>query len=237
MSQSNPPTVTPKPIENWLALVLAIAFAAGIVLPSILYGLLLRQRQPADVLISCGLSLFACIVYLWTLHAISVITLRDRWMSQAIFGAAITGILGASVAIYKNFGTTTTYPLEGPWEFRLQRTIEGNVQCTWYGEVMVVNSISKNVYVGLAGDNRDQNDSENCPYGVKIVKSIEWNDRSNQFSFLIENFTPSAIHPKERFAPSTPLHFSLKANGDDWISEEPDKNSSASGFNMVLHRQ
>lgn len=157
-------------------------------------------------------------------------------MSQAIFGAAITGILGASVAIYKNFGGTT-YPLEGQWEFRLQRKIDGNVQCTWYGVIMVVNSISKNRYTGLAGDNRDYNDSDVCPYGVKIIKSIEWDDQHKDFSFLIENFSPSASHPKERAAPSTPLHFTLKESGDDWLSEGVDQNSSAFGFTMVLHRQ
>jgi hypothetical protein len=236
MPDLSPPVTPPKAIQNWLAIILAIAFATGILLPSILYGLLLRPRLPADVLISCGMSLFACIVYLWTLHAISVTTLRDGWMSKAIFGAAITGILGASVTIYKNFGGNT-FPLEGPWEFRLQRNVDGNIQCTWYGEIMIVNSISKNVYIGLAGDNRDNNDSELCPYGVKLLKSIEWNDRDKQFSFLIENFPPSPTHPKDRWAPTIPLSFNLKEKGDDWVSEEPDKNSSSVTFSMYLHRQ
>jgi hypothetical protein len=236
MSDPSTPLIPSNVIQNWLAIILAIAFATGILLPSILYGLFLRPRLPADVLISCGMSLFACIVYLWTLHAISVITLRDSWMSKAIFSAAIMGILGASVTIYKNFGGNT-FPLEGLWEFRLQRNVDGNIQCTWYGEVMIVNSISKNVYIGLSGDNRDNNDSELCPYGVKLLKSIEWNDRDKQFSFLIENFLPSPTHPKDRAAPTTPLRFNLKANGDDWVSEEPDKNSNSATFSVSLHRQ
>jgi hypothetical protein len=197
-----PAVIPSKAIQNWLALIMAVAFATGILFLSILYGLLLRPRLPADVLISYGMSLFSCIVYLWTLHAISVITLRDSWMSKAIFGAAITGILGASVAIYKNFGGNT-FPFEGLWDFRLQQNVDGNIQCRWYGVIMFVNSTSNNRYNGLAGDNRDKNDSEECLYGVKNLTSIEWNDRNKQFSFLIENFPPSSTYPPGRTAPSS----------------------------------
>jgi hypothetical protein len=100
---------------------------------------------------------------------------------------------------------------------------------------MFVNSASNNYYIGLAGDNRDYNESDQCgPYGVKSIQSIEWNDRNAKFVFSIANFSS---HSTEKLAPSTPLHFALKADGDDWVGDDTDKNSAGYGFNMVLHRK
>jgi len=157
-------------------------------------------------------------------------------MSKAIFGAAITGILGASVATYKNFGGNA-FPLEGQWNFHLKQKMDGNLGCAWYGEIMIVNS--GNHYIGLAGDNRDSNgDPDTCLYGVKNLRSIEWNDQDSTFTFLIDYFPKSQTHPGNKVAPADPLHFKLRRNGDDdWISEEPNENSDTATFSLTLHRE
>jgi hypothetical protein len=100
---------------RWLGVTLTIVLAAGILFPSILYGVLLRPRSASDVLIASGTCLFSALVYLWTLHAISIIAFRDAWMSKAIFSAAVTGILATSVVVFKS-QVANSFPLEGKWE-------------------------------------------------------------------------------------------------------------------------
>jgi hypothetical protein len=219
----------------WLGSIIAVILALGILLPPILYGVLLHPRWAGDVLVAVGVCLFSALVYLWTLHAISVITFRDAWMSKAIFGAAITGILGTSVIVFRT-QLATSFPFEGRWEFHLERVVDNNVNCVWAGQIMIVNNTDRNAYMGLAGDNQDDNDT--CFYGVKDVRDIEWNDRDTppKFSFFLVNFPKSASHPSENASPTSPLIVQLRQEGNDWFSVVSKEKTSSTPFRISLKR-
>jgi hypothetical protein len=230
MSDSAPNVGVGKYGSPMLSVVLTVALAAGILFPSIYYGVLLRPRSAADVLVASSVCLFSSVVYLWTLHAISIITFRDAWMGKAIFGAAITGILGTSAVIYKS-QLSNSYPFAGKWDLALQRRVGENTNCVWSGKILLVNNVNTNTYTGIAEDATDV--SGGCPYGVKTISRIEWNDEQNTIDLLLVNFPVSASHISENAAPPS-LTFRLKREGSKWLSEKSDEKTNSSAFLISL---
>jgi hypothetical protein len=215
--------------SSLLSIVLTISLAAGILFPSILYGVLLRPRSASDVLVASSVCLFSSVVYLWTLHAISIITFRDAWMGKAIFGAAITGSLGTSAVIYKT-QLSNDFPFVGKWDLALQRKVGDNTNCVWSGKILLINNHSTNTYTGIAEDATDA--SNGCPFGVKDIARIEWNDQGDTIDLLIINFPASALHPIENAAPQS-LNFRMKQDGSGWLSVESEEKTNSSVF--ILH--
>jgi hypothetical protein len=215
-----------------LSVILTISLAAGILFPSVLYGVLLRPRSASDVLVASSVCLFSSVVYLWTLHAISVITFRDAWMGKAIFGAAITAILGTSAVIYKS-ALSDSFPFAGKWDMALQRVVGDNTNCVWSGKILLVNNNNTNTYTGLAED--ATNVSDPCPYGVKSISRIEWNDQLATIDLLLNNFPVSSSHVTENAAPPS-LSFRLTREGSKWQSVKSDQKTNSSAFLLSLER-
>jgi hypothetical protein len=215
-----------------LSVILTVSLAAGILFPSILYGILLRPRSASDVLVASSVCLFASVVYLWTLHAISIISFRDPWMGKAIFGAAITGILGTSAVIYKS-QLSNSFPFVGKWDMAIQRFVGDNTVCVWSGKILLVNNTSTNTYTGLAEDATDTSNA--CPYGVKDIIRIEWNDQLSTIDLVLINFPASSSHVAENAAPQS-LTFRLKQDGSRWVSEKSADKTNSSAFIVSLVR-
>jgi hypothetical protein len=218
--------------SSLLSVILTVSLAAGILFPSILYGVLLRPRSAAEVLVASSVCLFASVVYLWTLHAISIITFRDAWMGKAIFSAAIAGILGTSAVIYKT-QLANSYPFAGKWDLALQRTVGENTNCVWSGKILLVNNNSTNTYIGIAEDASDS--SNPCPYGVKDISRIEWNDKLSTIEILLVNFPISSLHIAENAAPQS-LTFRLTQDGSNWRSVKSDDKTNSSAFLLTLRQ-
>src|SRR5580700_2617368 len=88
----------------------------GILAPTALYSFRLTSPSPAELLVAISIALFASVLFLWILDATGLMPFRAPWISKAVYGAAITSILGTSVAVYKDFFYANKYPFEGAWQ-------------------------------------------------------------------------------------------------------------------------
>lgn len=66
-----------------------------------------------------SIALFAAVLFLWIMDATGLLPFRAAWISKAVYGAAITSILGTSVAVYKDFFYADKYPFAGAWQVTL----------------------------------------------------------------------------------------------------------------------
>ncbi|HEY8095767.1 MAG TPA: hypothetical protein VIE65_06680 [Methylobacter sp.] len=237
--EKHPPNIG-KYGSSLLAIVLTICLAAGILFPPIIYAFGHWPRSASDVVVNISVCLFSSVVYLWTLHAISIITFRDTWMGKAIFGAAITGILGTSAMIYRSqLLSSDSYPLSGKWNLELKRIVDDNNPCVWNGDILVVNDISAGYYIGLAADGTELSDG--CRYGIKDITGIEWDDANDIIELAIKNFPNSNAHSNLNAAPS-PIILKLTRSGKTWVSApadkvSPDIKTHNAAFTIVLKRR
>jgi hypothetical protein len=238
------PTVG-KPLNEQpiLAVILSVSLAAGILFPSVWYALVLRPISPSDVLVASSICLFSSIVYLWTLHSISIVQFRDPWMSKAIFGAAITAILASSAATFKAQLSMNPFPLEGTWDLKLERkteqteptgpTTKAQTLCVWAGKVIVAYSPAKNSYVGYAEDQPDLWAS--CDYGVRAIDHIDWVQSTSTVEVQVSNFAVSDIHTQERQTPKV-LTFTVEQHAGRWANKTPVDANPSSAFILRLSR-
>jgi hypothetical protein len=96
----------------------------GILAPTALYSFRLTSPTPAELLVAISIALFASVLFLWIMDATGLLIFRHPWISKAVYGAAITSILGTSVAVYKDFFYTHKYPFEGAWETTITKTAD-----------------------------------------------------------------------------------------------------------------
>jgi hypothetical protein len=232
----------PPDIGNYgaslLAIVLTICLAAGILFPPIIYALSHWPRSASDVVVNISVCLFSSVVYMWTLHAISIITFRDTWMGKAIFTTAITSILGTSVMIYKDQLSSEHYPLSGKWGVDLKRIIDDNNNCVWSGDIIIAHNISSDSYIGLAADGTEFSDG--CPYGIKDITGIDWDDAHDTIELTVKNYQDSKTHSNLNAAPS-PIILKLARAGKTWVSVpadkvSPDIKTHNAAFAIVLKR-
>jgi hypothetical protein len=94
----------------------------GILVPTAMYTIRLSSPTPAQLLVAISIALFASVLFLWIMDATGLLVFRAAWISKAIYGAAITSILGTSVAVYKDFFYDSKYPYEGAWQVELTDT-------------------------------------------------------------------------------------------------------------------
>jgi len=153
-------------------------------------------------------------------------------MGKAIFGVAITGILGTSAVIYKS-QLSNSFPFAGKWDMAIQRVVGENTVCVWSGKILLVNNSNTNSYTGIAEDATDTSNA--CPYGVKDIIRIEWNDQSNTIDLVLINFPVSASHTAENAAPQS-MTFRLKQDGSRWVSEKSGDKTNSSAFLVSLVR-
>ena len=92
---------------------------AGILIPSVVYSLNLKDPTPAELLIAICIALFSSVLFLWILDATSVLRFRSEWIGKSIYGAAIASIIGTSVAVYSDAFSERKYPYEGRWEISI----------------------------------------------------------------------------------------------------------------------
>ncbi|MBB4373469.1 hypothetical protein GGD63_006292 [Bradyrhizobium sp. cir1] len=207
--------VTDRPVA---ALILALSLAAGILLPSIVYAVVLRPSNPADVLVASSICLFSAIVYLWTLHATSIVPFRDPWMSKSIFGAAIVAILGTCTAAVATQLSASPHPREGTWEIRLRR-VDPNTQnrsCVWDGKIILAYSSSRSSYVGYAEDKGENA----CEYGVRSIRLVDWQEKTNELQVTIRNFPANDAHPADKLVPTEQLSFVMDGGPGRWSSKQ-----------------
>ncbi len=96
----------------------------GILAPTALYSYRLQSPSPAELLVAVSVALFAAVLFLWILDATDIMPFRAPWISKAVYGAAITSILGTSVAVYKDYFYADKYPFAGMWEVTLTNTAD-----------------------------------------------------------------------------------------------------------------
>jgi len=95
---------------------LAIALMlTAILAPAVKYALTLNEPTPDELLVAISISLFASVLFLWILDAVSLLPFREKWISKSVYGAAIVSILGTSVGVYSNNFGSASYPYEGEW--------------------------------------------------------------------------------------------------------------------------
>jgi hypothetical protein len=93
----------------------------GILAPTAMYSFRLSSPTPADLLVAVSIALFSAVLFLWILDATNLMPFRAAWISKAVYGAAITSILGTSVAVYKDFFYADKYPFEGAWQVSIEK--------------------------------------------------------------------------------------------------------------------
>jgi hypothetical protein len=99
---------------------------AGILIPSVVYSLNLKDPTPAELLIAICIALFSSVLFLWILDATSVLRFRSEWIGKSIYGAAIASIIGTSVAVYSDAFSERKYPYEGRWEISISSKESGS---------------------------------------------------------------------------------------------------------------
>ena len=75
-------------------------------LPASTHNFRLTDPSPAELLVAVSIALFASVLFLWIMDATGLLPFRAAWISKAVYGAAITSILGTSVAVYKDCAVT-----------------------------------------------------------------------------------------------------------------------------------
>jgi hypothetical protein len=130
---------------------------AGILLPAAIHAVKLgNDETPANLLVSICISLFAGVIFLWILDAVSILPFRSQWVSKSVYAAAIVSVLGTSVAVYADFFSSRKYPFEGAWA--LQYTDGDYVKRT---NVIMMYSNQSRAYWGYSEfDDRDQKDKD-----------------------------------------------------------------------------
>lgn len=108
----------------------------GVLLPSVMYSINLRNPTPAELLIAICIALFSSVVFLWILDATGILVFRSAWISRSIYVAAIVSVLGTSVAVYQDAFSTRKYPYEGNWEVKIRES-EAEYYLSWHHVVMI----------------------------------------------------------------------------------------------------
>ena len=129
-----------------LALLLMLV---GILLPSVNYSIRLKNPTPAQLLIAVCIALFSSVVFLWILDATSILKFQSECISKSIYGAAISSVLGTSVAVYKDAFKTRKYTFEGAWRFSLEVLNDDNNLIIDY-IVVLTYSTSAEMYWGYS---------------------------------------------------------------------------------------
>nr|WP_321281305.1 hypothetical protein [uncultured Vibrio sp.] len=124
------------------------AIMVGVLMPAVIYGINLRDPSPTELLISICISLFSGVVFLWVLDATSVLRFRAEWIAKSVYGAAISSVLGTSVAVYSDSFTERKFEYEGLWEIQI-RNVEQN-QFVADDELILHYSTSNNSYYGFS---------------------------------------------------------------------------------------
>jgi hypothetical protein len=99
-----------------------ILMLMGVLAPAALYSFRLTSPSPAELLVAISIALFASVLFLWIMDATGLMPFRAAWISKAVYGAAITSILGTSVAVYKDFFYANKYPFGGAWQATITAT-------------------------------------------------------------------------------------------------------------------
>ena len=95
---------------------------AGVLIPSVIYSINLKNPTPAELLVAICIALFSSVLFLWIMDATSILRFRSEWVSKSIYGAAIASIIGTSVAVYSDVFAERKYPYEGRWEITISLT-------------------------------------------------------------------------------------------------------------------
>lgn len=95
---------------------------AGVLIPSVIYSVNLKDPTPAELLVAICIALFSSVLFLWIMDATSVLRFRSEWVSKSIYGAAIASIIGTSVAVYSDVFAERKYPYEGRWDLSISLT-------------------------------------------------------------------------------------------------------------------
>jgi hypothetical protein len=92
----------------------------GILIPTAKYSFSLVDPSPSELLIATCMALFSGVVFLWILDATSLLRFRSEFVSKSIYGAAISSVLGTSVAVYQEAFSDRKFPYEGRWEIQIK---------------------------------------------------------------------------------------------------------------------
>lgn len=143
----------------------------GVLVPSVIYSVNLRNPTPTELLIAIGITLFASVVYLWILDATNTLRFRAEWISKSVYGAAIVSVLGTSVGVYSDFFSERKYPYEGKWELSLQKSGEQALSGDF--DVSMSYSESFDGYWGYSNLSVAKNNSSNEVIWAEIVNFNE----------------------------------------------------------------
>ena len=77
-------------------------------------------EEATNLVVAICVALFATVTYLWILDATNVLRFREKWVSQTVYGAVITSVLGTSAAVYSSALRDNSGPqYNGAWDLRL----------------------------------------------------------------------------------------------------------------------
>ncbi len=219
---------------------LTVILGCGVLFPSIWYSTHLSYNSSADdVLVACSISLFSSVMYLWVLHSISVITLREPWVSKAIFGAAIGSILATSAVIYKQKFTSdpNPFPLQGRWEVRVVGKDPATGRFSrgvFQGSMIVAYNRDVKAYTGYSLGQEGINNSNE--YGIQAITHITWRNQQDKIEIDIKNFPrDDKLHKPGNESPET-LPLTIHGDGTKFTSDVSNDDSLSSGYKLILSR-
>ena len=172
----------------------------GILLPTTMFSLSLRNPSPTDLLIAICMALFSAVVFLWILDATSLLRFRAEWVSKSIYGAAVVSVLGTSVAVYKEAFSDRKYPYEGRWD--IQITSNDQPQPIANNHLIMMYSTAAETYWGFS-DYTPRNALFSVASWIKINEfdnksgriTISYFSKNNQGVFQ-EEFIEAILTPK-----------------------------------------
>ncbi len=160
-----------------------IMMIAGILFPAVFYSANLRHPTPTTLLVAICVCLFASVIFLWILDATSILQFRKEWISKSIYGAAISSVLGSSVAVYKDFFEADKYPLRGSWEIMI---IDSQSNKTIFDNELLLGYCRNNAeYYGFS--ELDMKGTDSSLVSFIEIKKLSLNDNNVIADFVFRN--------------------------------------------------
>ncbi len=159
-----------------------VCIALVLMTPPIMYVLQPNSSNPAQLVTSICITLLAAVLVLWIYDATDLIVLRAPWMSKAIYGIGVAGILSASVGLYKNTFSDHLHPLDGLWKFSC-KTASGE-RLANNKEVILYYNKELKAYVGYSSyhNEHDSKSPEAAIHHLQI-ENFDAEQKSRQITF------------------------------------------------------
>ncbi|MGH9427298.1 MAG: hypothetical protein ACRD2L_13465, partial [Terriglobia bacterium] len=127
-----------------------------------------QNPTPSQVLLSISISVFAFVLSLWMLDAVSILRMRSAAVSRSVYGLAVASILTTSVGVYKGAFEDRKYPFEGLWEISVRSNNDNSVLAEQ--SVLLMHSESGGAYWGFSDAKLPGSAAQPTSVWLEVVK-------------------------------------------------------------------